>query len=72
MIIKDKSMTKEQWIQEAHSQIMGFDSNILYLEKCDQESYEENRYFKIKEIIKNITKQKRFLEDGIRLIQEKK
>lgn len=63
-------MNKEEWVQEAYSQIMEFESNIKYLQKCNPNEYEQNTIFKVYEMIKNLEKQIKFLKDGIKLIQE--
>ena len=62
-------MNKEEWIQEAHSQIMVFESNIKYLKGCKPDEYEESRFFKNKKIIKNLEKQIKFLKDGIYIME---
>lgn len=64
-------MNKEEWIQEALDQITQFKLNIKYLKSCGPDDYQQDKFFKLEDYIKCCEKQIKFLEEGIRLIQEK-
>ena len=70
--IIEKQDKDKEWIDEAQKQLSEYQKALKYLKNCDPDEYEEDHVFKVKDITKNILRHIKFLEDGIRLIQEKK
>lgn len=64
-------MDELKWIAEATVQIYEHKQSLKYLKSCGPDDYQQDKFFKLEDFIKCCEKQIKFLEEGIRLIQEK-